>query len=181
MLGSRVGALATSAPHLLGLVGAEASRAVFFGAAVTGALLLGLVSRLPATIEPATRAVAGRSLLGLRHSRRLVLSLSGLFAADAFAVGLAVQSAVAYWFVVKFGVSTPTLGMIFSLSQFLMAGSLLMAPPLTQRFSPVRTMVFTHLPANVMLALVPVMPTFPLAAALFVAGHLTAALDAQPR
>ncbi len=181
MLGSGVGALAASAPHVLGLVGTEAYRAVFFGAAVTGTLLLVLVSRLPATIEPATRSAAGRSLLGLRHSRRLVLSLSGLFAVDAFAGGLAVQSAVAYWFAVKFGVSTPTLGMIFSLSQFLMAGSLLMAAPLTRRFGPVHTMVFTHLPANVMLALVPVMPSFPPAAALFVARHLTATLDVPPR
>ena len=181
MLGSGVGALASSIPESLDMAGTDAYRAVFLGAATTGLLLLAVLSRLPATVEPALRSGAGRSLLGLRQSRRLVLTLSALFAVDAFAGGLAVQGAVAYWFAAKFDASTASLGMIFSLAQFLMAGSLLLAAPLTRRFGPVHTMVFTHLPANALLTLVPLMPSFELAAALFVARHLTATLDVPPR
>lgn len=181
MLGSGVGALAASIPESLGMTGTDAYRAVFLSATATGLLLLAMLSRLPATIEPSPRVQAGRSLLGLRRSRRLILTLSALFAVDAFAGGLAVQSAVAYWFAEKFGASTATLGMMFSLAQFLMAGSLLLAAPLTQRFGPVNTMVFTHLPANLILMLVPLMPSFEVAATLFVARHLTATLDVPPR
>ena len=181
MLGSGVGALGASAPELLGLSGMPAYRAIFLGAAVTGVVLVALVSRLPTSLEPARRPENGRSLLGLRRSRRLVLSLSALFSVDAFAGGLAVQSAVAYWFVAKFGAPIQALAAVFSLAQFLMAGSLLLASPLTRRFGPVNTMVFTHLPANLLLILVPFMPNFELAAALFVARHLTATLDVPPR
>ncbi len=181
MLGSGIGALAASAPESLGITGSDAYRTVFLGAAASGLLLLVVLSRLPATIEPPARSRASRSLLGLRRSRRLVLALSGLFAVDAFAGGLAVQSAVAYWFASRFGASTAALGTMFSLAQFLMAGSLLFAAPLTRRFGPVNTMVFTHLPANLILILVPLMPSFELAATLFVARHLTATLDVPPR
>lgn len=181
MLGSGIGALAASVPESLGITGSDAYRAVFLGAAASGLLILAVLSRLPATIEPPARARASRSLLGLRRSRRLVLALSGLFAVDAFAGGLAVQSAVAYWFAARFGASTAALGTMFSLAQFLMAGSLLFAAPLTRRFGPVNTMVFTHLPANLILMLVPLMPSFELAATLFVARHLTATLDVPPR
>ena len=181
MLGSGVGALVASTPEWLGMTGTDSYRAVFLGAAATGLLLLAVLSRLPATVEPPARSQANQSLLGLRRSRRLVLSLSALFAVDAFAGGLAVQSAIAYWFAAKFDASTATLGMMFSLAQFLMAGSLLLAAPLTRRFGPVNTMVFTHLPANLILMLVPLMPSFELAATLFVARHLTATLDVPPR
>jgi len=182
MLGSGIGALAASAPESLGMTGSDAYRTVFLGAAAIGLLLLAVLSRLPATIEPPPRVQAGGlSLLGLHRSRRLILTLSALFAVDAFAGGLAVQSAVAYWFAEKFGASTATLGMMFSLAQFLMAGSLLLAAPLTRRFGPVNTMVFTHLPANLILMLVPLMPSVELAATLFVIRHLTATLDVPPR
>jgi MFS family permease len=181
MLGSGVGALWASAPGLVGLSGMIAYRTVFLSAAVTGVVLCVLVSQLPATIEAVRRPATGRSLLGLRRSRRLVLSLSALFSVDAFAGGLAVQSAVAYWFVTRFGAPIQTLAVVFSLAQFLMAGSLLLASPLTRRFGPVNTMVFTHLPANLLLALVPLVPSFELAATLFVARHLTATLDVPPR
>lgn len=181
MLGSGAGALAASIPESLDMAGTDAYRAVFLGAAATALLLLAVLSRLPATVEPPRSSGTGQSLLGLRHSRRLVLTLSALFAVDAFAGGLAVQSAIAYWFAAKFDASTASLGMMFSLAQFLMAGSLLFAAPLTRRFGPVNTMVFTHLPANLLLTLVPLVPSFELAAILFVARHLTATLDVPPR
>lgn len=181
MFGSGVGAAAVAVPERLGASPLEAYRLAFAGAASIGLVTCMVVSRLPERVEPHGRAHVGRFRLGLYRSQRLVLVLSALFAVDAFAGGLAVQSAVAYWFAAKFGASTAMLGTVFSGAQFLMAGSLLLAAPLTRRFGPVNTMVFTHLPANVILMLVPFMPTFELAATLFVARHLTATLDVPPR
>ena len=105
-----------------------------------------------------------RSRLGLHRSQRVVLHLSALFALDAFAGGFVMSSFIAFWFSQRFGVDPALLGAILFGANILAAISALAAAPLAARFGLVRTMVFTHLPSNVLLMLVPFMPTLPLAA-----------------
>jgi MFS family permease len=137
-------------------------------AALGGALAL-LFGRLSPAAEVSTRGekAAFRTtfagLSGLDQSRDVVLKLSGLFALDAFAGGFVIQSFAAYWFYLRFGVNPATLGAIFFWANILSGFSALLASRLAARFGLIRTMVATHLPSNILLMLVPLMPTLPLA------------------
>jgi hypothetical protein len=102
-------------------------------------------------------------LLGIGGSRTVVVRLGALFALDAFGGGFVVQSFAAYWFYLRFGVAPETLGGIFFGANILAGISALLASRLAARFGLVRTMVFTHLPSNILLMLVPLMPTLSLA------------------
>jgi MFS family permease len=137
-------------------------RAVVFLYAALGVLLAVLFTRLSSAAEVRSPGDAP-SFLGLGRSRDVVLRLSGLFAVDSFAGGFVVQSFAAYWFYLRFGVNPATLGAIFFGANVLAGFSALLASRLAARFGLVRTMVFTHLPSNILLILVPLMPTLPLA------------------
>ena len=128
--------------------------------------VLGMVLAIWFTaLSPAVEQVAPErsAFLGLGPSRRIVLRLAGLFALDSFAGGFVVQSFAAYWFYLRFGANPATLGAIFFGANLLAGLSALLAARLAARFGLVRTMVFTHLPSNVLLILVPLMPTLALA------------------
>ena len=128
--------------------------------------VLGMVLAIGFTaLSPAVEAVAPErsAFLGLGPSRRIVLRLAGLFALDSFAGGFVIQSFAAYWFYLRFGANPATLGAIFFGANLLAGLSALLAARLAARFGLVRTMVFTHLPSNVLLILVPLMPTLALA------------------
>jgi len=147
----------------------ESYRAVVVLYASLGLLLALLFTRLSSATEvdrsqsdsPASALTA--KLLGVGHSRSVVFKLAGLFALDAFGGGFVVQSLAAYWFYLRFGVNPATLGAIFFGANVFAGVSALLASRLAARFGLVRTMVFTHLPSNVLLILVPLMPTLPLA------------------
>jgi MFS family permease len=127
-------------------------RAVVVLYAVIGVLLAFLFSsvssateiRLPGEVPDSPEPV--RTFLGLGHSRRIVLKLSGLFALDSFAGGFVIQSFAAYWFHLRFGVNPATLGLIFFGANIFAGISALLASRLASRFGLVNTMVFTHLP-----------------------------------
>lgn len=104
-----------------------------------------------------------RRRLGLGRSKGIVARLSILFSLDSFAGGFVPQSLMAYWFHLKFGVEPAVLGTIFFGANLLAAVSSLSASRIAARIGLVNTMVFTHLPSNVLLILVPLMPTLPLA------------------
>ena len=92
-----------------------------------------------------------------------MLKLSALFALDSFGGGFVVQSFAAYWFHLRFGVDPKTLGTLFFAANVLAGVSALAASTLANRIGLVNTMVVTHLPSNVLLILIPLMPTLPLA------------------
>jgi MFS family permease len=117
----------------------------------------------------------------LGHSQRMVLRLAGLFSVDALAGGLVVQSLMALYFHLRFGVDLALLGVLFFGANALSALSFLAASPLARRFGLLNTMVFTHLPSNVLLALVAVMPTFPLAAGVLLARQVLSQMDVPTR
>ena len=115
------------------------------------------------------------------RSRSVVQRLAALFALDSFAGGFVVQSFAAYWFYLRFGVNAATLGAIFFGANLLAGISALVASRLAARFGLVRTMVFTHLPSNVLLILVPFMPSLRLAVAVLFARFSISQMDVPTR
>jgi MFS family permease len=143
----------------------DAYRTVLIGYALGGIVLLVLFLGLSAATEvPADLLQStARRTLGLHRSRKVVFQLSTLFAMDAFAGGLIVQSMMAYWFHVRFGVEAGLIGSIFFGANLLAGISALLAGRLAKKIGLINTMVFTHIPSNILLMLVPLMPVLPLA------------------
>lgn len=111
----------------------------------------------------------------------VVERLAGLFALDAFAGGFVVQAFLAYWFTLRFGVGPQTIGPLLFGANLLAAASYLFADRIAARIGLLNTMVFTHLPSNVLLVLVPFMPTYPLAAAMLLARFALSQMDVPTR
>ena len=110
-----------------------------------------------------------------------MLRLSALFALDAFAGGLIPQSLMVLWFKFRFDADVATLGLIFSAANTLAGFSALAAAALARRFGLINTMVFSHVPSNVLLLLVPLMPTLPLAAAVLLVRFAISQMDVPAR
>ncbi|MFO0581216.1 MAG: MFS transporter [Anaeromyxobacter sp.] len=167
-----------------GLAPLESYQAVMAAYGVAGLLLGALFAGLSAKVEAPARAApsgAAAPWLGLHRSRGVVARLSGLFAVDAFAGGFVVQSFVAWWFHVRFGLGPAALGGIFLGANVLAGLSALSAAALARRFGLVNTMVFTHLPSNVLLAAVPFMPTLPLAIGVLLVRFSISQMDVPTR
>src|SRR6266700_3339766 len=189
-LSAAVGALAAGLPALLmgiGLPLASGIRLLFGAYAVLGLVVAGLSLRLSASVEaPGRPPIQGQSLRRrlvppLHRSRGIVWVLSALFSVDALAGGLVVQSLMALFFHLRFGVSLTTLSALFFGANLLSALSFLVAVPLARRFGLLNTMVFTHLPSNILLALVAFAPTYPIAATLLLVRQTLSQMDVPTR
>ena len=189
--GALTGGWLSQSLQLSGWTTLESYRFVLVGYALGGFILLLLFLRLSPSIEvptqyevrsPALSKVEGtQSTLGLHRSRNVVFKLSALFALDAFAGGFIVQSMFAFWFFVRFGVDAGTLGSIFFGANILAGISALLAVPLAKKIGLVNTMVFTHIPSNILLILVPLMPTLPLAIGLLLIRFSISQMDVPTR
>jgi MFS family permease len=190
------GSLATAAGSLCGGVVSQSLqkvvahpvqsyRVIVISYAFFGALLALLFTRLSPSAEIASTAAPHTSLLerflGLTHSRHVILKLSGLFALDSFAGGFVIQSFAAYWFYLRFGVQPRSLGAIFFWANVFAGISALLASRIAARIGLVRTMVFTHLPSNILLILVPLMPTLSLAIAVLLLRFSISQMDVPTR
>jgi MFS family permease len=167
-----------------GASAANAYRFVIVGYALAGIALALLFTRVSARVEvPAGEVTdqAIRTRLGLHRSQRVVLRLSALFALDAFAGGFVIASFITLWFRDRFGVDPAALGALIFGANLLAGLSALAAGPLARRFGLIRTMVFSHLPSNVLLLLVPFMPTLPLAAAMLLVRFSISQMDVPTR
>src|SRR5579864_7149072 len=146
----------------------QSYRAVVFLYAALGVALVFVFLHLSKSVEvnPVSNGPVGSSsvahIFGIARSRNVVLKLSGLFALDSFAGGFVLQSFVAYWFYLRFGVEPAALGAIFFWANVLAGISALLATRLAARIGLIRTMVVTHLPSNILLILVPLMPNLSL-------------------
>jgi len=182
-LGALVGGLTARGLQNHGFSPLVSYRALFSGYALAGAVLLVCFLALSREVEvvppPVPMTTARR--LGLHRSTGTVARLSGLFALDAFAGGLIIQSFVAYWFHLRFGVHEGVLGGIFFGANLLAGASALLAARLAARIGLVNTMVFTHLPSNILLCLVPIMPTLGLAVALLLLRYSVSQMDVPTR
>ena len=161
----------------------EAQRAMLLAYAVAGLVLTGIYARL-AVRPAAARAPVARpatGALGLGRSRGVVLQLAGLQGLDALAGGFIMQSLVAYWLHLRFDASPEALGALFFGTNLLSALSFLVATRVAERVGLLNTMVFTHLPSNVLLLAVPFMPSFASAAAMLLARHLLSQMDVPTR
>ncbi len=160
-------------------------RVLAAGYAVLGLGLAVLFLRLSAGSEAAkaarTEARSARFHLGLETSRNKVFKLAGLFTIDSFAGGFVVQAFVAYWFQRRFGVSPSLLGAIFFGANLLAGLSALMASRVARRIGLLATMVATHIPSNVLLLLVPLMPSLPLAIAVLLLRFSISQMDVPTR
>jgi MFS family permease len=181
-LAGAVGALAVSLPHLFNLAPLAGYRFLVWGYVGAAVLLFIFFAAFSPSVE-ATRITPSsrRRVLGVHRSRGAVAKLAALFAIDSFAGGFVVQSLVAYWFHLRFGTDVTVLGTIFFGTNLFSALSFLAAGPLAKRIGLLNTMVFTHLPSNVLLLLVPLMPSLELAVTMLLARHLLSQLDVPTR
>ncbi len=115
------------------------------------------------------------------ESRKIVAKLSVLFGVDSFGGGFVIQSILSYWFFIKFGIDFAQISYIFAAAGVLTALSYLAASRIANRIGLVNTMVFTHIPSNVLLMLVPVAPTLPLAVGLLLARMSLSQMDVPTR
>lgn len=109
------------------------------------------------------------------------MKLAALFAVDSFGSGLAVQTLVAYWIHRRFGADVDALGSIFFATNIVAGFSALLSAPLARRIGLVNTMVWTHIPGNVLLIAFPFMPTLELSVAALLGRFLVAQMDVPAR
>lgn len=165
LIGALIAALGAQAAGLPDLYAGHgggllvAIQAMFVLYALLGAIIFALYLRLSPALEPEHH----EQPVPLGKSKRIVYTLAALFSIDAFAGGFAVQSLLALWLFQRFDLSVTAAGSIFFWAGLLTAFSHLVAARVAARFGLINTMVFTHLPANVFLILVPFMPTLELA------------------
>jgi len=122
-----------------------------------------------------------RRLSGLDRSRTVVFKLSALFALDSFGGGFVVQAFLAYWFHLRFGIDVAALGTIFFWANIFAGFSALLASRLAARIGLIKTMVFTHLPSNILLILVPLMPSLWSAAVVLLVRFSISQMDVPAR
>jgi len=176
-----LGALAAALPSVMRSLSASApADATWFWllVPVAGAGALVAWSLSPAVESPPSDE---RRPLGLDRSRSMVRRLAGLFALDSFGGGFVVQAFIAYWLAARFGASTESIGLVFFALAVLQTGSFLAAPRLAQRFGLLPTMVFTHLPSNALLALIPLAPNLATAIAVLLARTVLSQMDVPTR
>ena len=159
----------------------DAYRYILTGYAVGGFFIAVLFLQISPAIEARAENHNAKKVLGLHQSRKVVFKLSSFFALDAFAGGLIVQSMIAYWFHVKFGVDSGILGSIFFGANILAGISSLLAVKIAEKFGLINTMVFTHIPSNILLILVPLMPSLPLAIGILLLRFSISQMDVPTR
>ena len=159
----------------------DAYRVILLSYAIRGLVLIPIVRMVSSAVEvpPVDTSVARR--FGLHRSQGVVARLSALFALDAFGGGLIVQSLLAFWFHDRFGLPEPAIGAIFFGANILAAISALAAARIANRIGLINTMVFTHLPSNVLLMLVPLMPNVELAILVLLARFSISQMDVPAR
>jgi len=180
-IGHAFGSLLAALPSLLqhngfaGIAAFQVSIAVYAGLS-----LLPLLAywRLSPTIE-ATRVA--RTVSISPESRTILWKISSLFALDSVAGGFLTTALLSFFFHERFGVGVDAIGLLFFVARVANAGSHLAAAWLARRIGLVNTMVFTHIPSSLLLATVPFMPTFPIAAALFLLREGLVEMDVPTR
>lgn len=181
------GVLLSGLPQILaqeyGLNQIESIRPLFLLYSIIGLAVLCIYYLISNKVEVLTNSMRHKPLRETLSpkSKQIVGKLSSLFALDSFAGGFVIQSIVSLWFFTKFGVDLTTLSYIFSIAGVLTAFSYLAAVKIADRIGLINTMVFTHIPSNILIILVAFAPTFPLAVALYLARMALSQMDVPTR
>jgi len=176
--------LSGAAPAIGAAVGGDTVagfHAMFLAYGVIGLAASAMALSLTRGVEaPASGAGPTRGRLG-PEGRRTVRSLAALFAVDSFAGGMVIRTFVAFWLAVVFAPSVEVLGLVFFGANMLSGISFLVAARIARRLGLIRTMVYTHIPSNLLLMAFPFSPSFEVAAALYLARLSMAQMDVAPR
>ena len=134
-------------------------------------------------LSPAVEVEAGLppGARGLQRSRGIVRRLAALFALDAFAGGFVVQTFIVFWFGRQFGADAELMGLVYFGVGLVQAASSVLAGWLASRIGMLNTMVFSHLPSNVLLAIIPLAPSMLLAVLLLLARSALSQMDVPAR
>ena len=180
------GVLLSGLPHILsqqfGLGQIPAIKVLFlaYAACALGALAIYLV--LSPKIEITSKNKDASSFRSITpQSRSVIKKMSSLFAIDSFAGGFVIQSIVSFWFYTKFGADLSTLSYIFTIAGILTAISYLLASKIASKIGLVNTMIYTHIPSNILLILVAFAPSFPIAIGLYFARMSISQMDVPTR
>ncbi|HEY3193906.1 MAG TPA: MFS transporter [Candidatus Dormibacteraeota bacterium] len=163
------GGLAAALAH-----GVDGGRAFFLLYAAIGLITAALPLFMSKRVEVAAAPVAFGSL-------RPLAGLAALFALDSLGGGFVANAVIAYWLHARFGADVQLLGPVFAAIAILQSVSYEASGRLADRFGLVNTMVFTHLPSNILLLLVPLSPTLPWAIALLLCRFALSQMDVPAR
>jgi MFS family permease len=178
--------------HQFGLNQIDSIRLLFLAYSILGIGVLGIYLSLSKRVELMQRRGGGENQDEKRipkpltqtlspASKKIVAKLSGLFAIDSFGGGFVIQSIVSLWFFTKFGADLTLLSYIFSIAGVLTAFSFLASAKIADRIGLINTMVFTHIPSNILIILVAFSPTLPIAIAFYLARMALSQMDVPTR
>jgi len=180
--GHALGALAALLPSLLrraGVAPIASYRGSFL--AVAALSLVGAVAYAGLSAQVRDRKIRAQAAPLAPESKRRIARLAGLFAMDSLGGGFLTTALLSYWFFKRFGLGEETLAPLFLLARVANAGSHLAAAWLARRIGLLRTMVFTHLPSSLLLLTVPIAPSFPVAALLYLLRECLVEMDVPTR
>ena len=181
-LAGTLGALAAGGPDFFRrfFPAVPASQRFLLAYPAVGLACAFLASKLSRQMESGEELTAEHKFPLIRSKQR-VAGLAGLFAIDSFGGGFVVASFIVFWFQRKFGASTETMGLVFFAAGLLQSGSSIAAGWLANKIGLLNTMVFTHLPSNILLILVPFMPNLSLAITMLLARFAISQMDVPAR
>jgi MFS family permease len=181
-LAAAVGALASGLPAWIasrgGVTLLRAERGVFVFYAACAVVAAVVYTRLSPALEVHPEK---RARTPLAESRAVVLRLAALFSLDSFGGGFVVQSLLVLWLHRRFDLDQRTTAAVFFVAGTLSAFSQVLSPRVAARIGLIRTMVYTHLPANLFLVLAGLMPTAPLAIACLLLRMAVSSMDVPAR
>ncbi len=181
-VGILLSALPAILQHQFGLSQIESIKPLFMLYSILGIIVMIIYFMLSKKIELTSDQIAKPLTQVLSpETKKIVGKLSGLFSLDSFAGGFVIQSIVAFWFFTKFGLDLTTLSYILSIAGVLTAFSFLAAARIADKIGLVNTMVFTHIPSNILLILVGFAPTLPLAIAFYLGRMALSQMDVPTR
>jgi MFS family permease len=159
-----------------------AIKLLFLFYSLLGVLVIGIYLKLSSDIEiKKEKTLKPISKILNPKSKKIVTRLSGLFAIDSFAGGFAIQSIVSFWFFTKFDIELSLISYIFSIGSLLTAFSYLIAAKIADKIGLINTMVFTHIPSNILLILLALAPTLEIAIVFYMIRMALSQMDVPTR
>lgn len=144
-------------------------------------VVLLLYSRLSSNAEISTSLRENASEPLSPGTKSIVIKLSLLFSMDSFGGGLLTSTLVSYWFFQRFGLSVDIIGTIFFISSLFAAVSFLLATRIAAKIGLIKTMVYSHLPSNIMTIFIPFLPTMVTSTIIYTSRSLLSQMDRPTR